>query len=258
LSENGLIHVAVTVNDRGPFLFLLDTGSNRSAVTAKLAAELGLKPIAGSRLVTSAAQTAARIVRVDTFVLGSLTQNGVLATVLTDAETTALSGGIYGVIGQDILGNCNYTLDYQHQRLVWDGERTNTKTAVVRLRLRRDEGRWLVALPQNKTGGEIVWFVPDSGAAAFVVFDRGVTSPLHMTRSSADPEVVTVAGARQVRLAVLRQLRVGTMMFENCPTLLIDRREPDAPAGDGLLPLSTFASVSFNVREGFLLVRERR
>jgi hypothetical protein len=39
LSESGFIHVPVTINGRGPFNFVLDTGSNRSAISALMQAK---------------------------------------------------------------------------------------------------------------------------------------------------------------------------------------------------------------------------
>ena len=258
LSESGFIHVAVTINGRGPFNFVLDTGSNRSAVTTKIAAELELKQVAVTGLVTSASERAVTIVRIGSFALGGLLRSGVLATVLADRDAAALGGDADGIIGQDVLGDSNYTIDYQHQRLLWGVDEAAPTPGTARLSLRRDEGRWLVALPQDKQGGEIVWFVPDSGATSFVVFDRGLKSPLHVTPLPAGAEVKSVTGGRQVQTAVLRQLRVGKVVFRNRPTLLIDRHEPNAPAGDGLLPLSEFVSVSFNASEGFLIVRGRQ
>ena len=69
--------------------------------------------------------------------------------------------------------------------------------------------------------------------------------------------MTSLTGKRRVKTAVLLQLRVGKVVFQNRPALLIDRHDPDAPAGDGLLPLSEFVSVSFNASEGFLIVRGR-
>src|SRR5262249_5696175 len=42
VSENRNIAILVALNGHGPFTFLLDTGSNRSAVSARVASALGL------------------------------------------------------------------------------------------------------------------------------------------------------------------------------------------------------------------------
>jgi predicted aspartyl protease len=258
LTASGLIKVPVTINGKGPFNFVLDTGSNRSAVTSKIATELQLKAVAQSRLVSSVLQQAVDIVRFETLALGSFSQDSVLATVLPERDAAALGVEADGIIGQDVLGNSDYTLDYEGKQLVWGFPEEAAPSASTRLSLRRDEGRWLVGLPQNKDGGEILWFVPDSGATGLVVFDRGAGSPLRMTRLSMQAEVSTATGERQVQAVLLHQFRAGEVVFHNCPALLVNRHEPDAPAGDGLLPLSAFASVTFRSREGLMFVRGRR
>jgi predicted aspartyl protease len=256
LGESGLIYVAVTINGKTPLNFVLDTGANRSSITASVAARLDLRPVAVSGLVTSASERSVHCVRFDTIEMGSLTRNGLLATVIADTDAAAIGRNVDGIIGQDVLGDSNYTLDYDHKHLVWDVDET-LMPAGTRLSMRQDEGRWLVALPQDRKGGEIVWFVPDSGATTLVVFDRGVAVPLRWTRLPEMAPVLTVSGGNQFQSVVLQQLRVGKIVLQNRPTLLIDRRDPDAPAGDGLLPLSAFSSVTFNTREGYLVVRAK-
>jgi hypothetical protein len=191
----------------------------------------------------------------DTLSLESLSKSGVLATVLPERDAAALGIEADGIIGQDILGDSDYTLDYERRLLIWDVPQAAGSPDATRLSLRWDEGRWLVGLPQDSDGGKTLWFVPDSGATGLVVFDRGAGSPLRMTRLAKQSELSTVTGARPARAVLLHQFRAGQVVFRNCPTLLVDRHEPDAPAGDGLLPLSAFASVTFKSREMALFVR---
>jgi predicted aspartyl protease len=258
LNGSGFINVAVVVNGNGPFNFVLDTGSNRSAISARLVAQLKLPVVATSAIVTSAPQRSARIVRLDSLSLGSVTRNGILATVLGNEALAGMDGAADGLIGQDLLGDISYTLDYERQQLIWDIDgRTPPSNSMV-FQLRRDEGRWLVGLPQSKRGGDVVWFVPDSGATAFVIFDRGSPSPLRLSRLAIETEVTTVNGTNSVQTVVLREFRVGAVVFQNRPGILIERRNPDAPSGDGLLPLSAFASVTFDADDSYLVVRRRQ
>jgi predicted aspartyl protease len=256
IGEDGLIAVAASVNGRGPFRFLLDTGSNRSAVSPRLAAELRLEPVAKTTLVTLGHQRAGDAARIESLTLGNLTVRDLRVPLLTDGELDALGAGLDGVIGQDVLSDYNYTLDYRRSRLRWDGDETEHRNG-VRLPLKRDEGRWLVGLPQHDGGDRVLWFVPDSGASGFVVFDRGGSMPLPLTPLPATARVTTVLGTGQARGAMLGRLRVGQVIFANTPALVVDRREPDAPAGDGLLPLCVFARVSFNASRRYLEVQAR-
>ena len=256
LTETGAILVPVVVNG-DHFRFLLDTGSNRSAVSNGLVARLGLAAIARTSVVSSRGTTSNDVVHITDLTLGTLAIHDVLASVVPDLQLGAIASGLDGIIGQDVLVDANYTLDYRHKRLTWDNPASSEVDGSIHLMLRREEGRYLVALPQSTKEGDVLWLVPDSGASAFVLFThdgapRLRTTPLHMPA-----DAVTVSGSDVVQGARIIALRVGATVFENRPALIIDRRDHDAPAGDGLLPLCAFASVTFNARGGYLMVRAR-
>jgi aspartyl protease len=79
-----------------------------------------------------------------------------------------------------------------------------------------------------------------------------------MDPAPGSAEVFGLAGRRvDARQMVLRELRVGSVKMKNQPAVVMERDAQDAQEGDGLLPLHVFASVSFNCREGYLVVRAR-
>jgi hypothetical protein len=59
-----------------------------------------------------------------------------------------------------------------------------------------------------------------------------------------------------IRVMLLPRLQVGSAIIGRQPALLVPRNEPDAPAGDGLLPLHLFSSASFNCSEGYIVLRK--
>ena len=77
-----------------------------------------------------------------------------------------------GVLGAGLLANLNYTIDYKRKQLSWDAAEARPGNDAGKLVLRESQGRLLVELPQSRD--VIVRFVPDSGAAGLVVFDRHV------------------------------------------------------------------------------------
>ena len=245
----GQIRVQAFVNGQGPFVFALDTGSNVSSVGAGVAERLALPVVAKTDLKTSAGRKTQIVVRLDRLAVGSAARNALLATVIEKAQLEAVGSGLDGVIGQDLLLGFNYTLDYRNRRLDWG--RTE-QDGGARLALVRRNGRVLVELPQ---ADRVLRFVPDSGAESFVIFERRGQAPLPLAETGRSARLVSVAGLRDVRVMVLRWLRVGDAMVENQPALVVARDEPDAPEGDGLLPLHLFTSVSFNNTEGYVVVR---
>lgn len=250
ITGSGLAFVSVTINGAGPYRFVLDTGSNRTGVSAHLAARLKSPAIATTTVVSSTGTATGSVIRLDEIGLGHVVRRDLLTVVLpTDLTTLGLKAD--GVLGQDFLADETYTIDYGRRRLVLDGP---VELRGTRLALKRDEGRWLVALPQDARGDSVVWFVPDSGAQALVVFDRGTRLPLRLT-ALPDVAVSTAAGSATTRAALVRLLRVGPIELADQPAIVIDRRSPEGPSGDGLLPLCVFSSVTFHGKEGYLVVR---
>lgn len=254
IDGSGAIVVAVTINGQGPFAFLLDTGSNRSAVSSDLASRLSLAAVARTLTVTSTGTQAQQVVKLDRIAVGSVERIGLLASVVPVTQLKTAAPGVDGVVGQDFLSASDYTLDYRRKRLTWTAVGPQADSQDVRLILVKREGRFLVELLQD---GKAVRFVPDSGAAGFVIFERGDRVPVSIEEMGAGVELVSLTGSREARPVTLRQLRVGGVTLRNQRAVVIQRNEPDAPEGDGLLPLHLFASVSFNCQEGYLVARSR-
>jgi predicted aspartyl protease len=251
VSATGVVTVRVIVNGTGPYEFIVDTGSNRTAVTSRLATRLGLPAVAKTDVVTATSTETQVVTRLDALGVGSVMRREHLAAVLPDTALASLGIDADGLLGQDFLAEQNYTLDYVRGQLTWDVPPTNDKKD-VRLRLRREEGRFLAALPQSQDR-ETLWFVPDSGAQALVLFDRGgldqlTLLPLGNTRTS------TVLGASAARASLVKLLQVGPVTLRDLPAVVINH--PDAHV-DGLLPLATFAKVTFLGSDQTLIVQAR-
>jgi predicted aspartyl protease len=256
LEDDGVITVQANINGDGPFRLLLDTGSNRSAVSSQVARRMRLAAVARTTAVSATGKRDRAVVRLDALSLGNITKRELLVAVLDEEGRAALGAGLDGILGQDFLLGETYTLDYEHRRLIWEADRSS-RGDLTRLTLKEEEGRWLVALPQRQDGTDVLWFVPDSGASALVVFDRGTPLTLSLMPLPSCAMTRTATGSAVMRAVQVDRLRVGSVVMRNRPAVVVDRRSPDAPAGDGLLPLSMFESVSFDPTGSTLLVRAR-
>ena len=246
MTADALPLVDVMVNASGPYRFLLDTGSNRSAVSTRVAVALRLPAVARTAVVTAGGTTSATVVRLPSVAFGRITRQAVLATAIDTPH------GLDGLIGQDVLMTEPYTLDYARQRLVW----TPGQTGGAALPLKEADGRWLVGLQQH-AGGPPLWFVPDSGASTLTLFDHGTPLALGASRLDAGASLATMNAELSVSMARIDRLDVGPIALRNQRAVVAERREADAPEGDGLLPLSRFASVTFDPFSRSLRVRER-
>jgi hypothetical protein len=248
---DGTMSVAVMVNGAGPFRFLLDTGSAGTSVSDDLARRLDAPAVARAEVTSAAGVEPGLIVRLDGLAVGGRTAEGLLATVVPAERLRGDGAALDGVLGQDFLARFNYTLDYGRARLEWDGD-DEGNCGDVRLPLESVEGRFLVALPQDD--GSTLRLVPDSGASAFVVFDRPAGPRLPMLLSGGRRRLETLTGARDVTSGTLLALRVGALTLRRAPVAVV-RRDDWRPAfGDALLPLRMLGRVSIHARDGWMAV----
>lgn len=257
LTGTGQILVPVSVNGSGPHLFVLDTGANRSVISDALAARLSLEPVATTEMVTSSGSAVARVVRLRTVSLGAHHASDVLAPLVPAERVHAVHAKADGIIGQDVLIDAHYTLDYRRSRIIWL-DAAPWSGSGTRLALRRSEGRLLVELPQSSRQDDIAWFVPDSGASTLVLFQNGGRAAVSATPLGATTTVTTVTGDGQVQAAIVPKLRVGAGTLWDQPAVLIAGPEAGGSGAgrvDGLLPLSGFSAVTFNGREHYMVVK---
>jgi len=254
-SQHGEVLVPVFIGGEGPYRFLLDTGSSHSVISQTLATTLGASPVATAPVATSVGSILAPVVHLSDVAIGSARVESLLATSLPPDGSGILQDGIKGVIGQDFLSQFDYTLDYQSSRLSWHDEGKVEDGA--RLALEPSNGRLLVRLPQAQRCRCPVRLVPDSGANGVVLFAGTDSDHLPLDSSGASVLVSTLVGAGTARRVTVRALVVGAATLWNVPAARVVLPGSTTQDGDGLLPLSLFARVSFRHREGYMVVEPR-
>jgi predicted aspartyl protease len=257
LTPKGGIIVPVNVNGVGGVLFLLDTGSTGSVISPALAARIGAKVVARTKLVSASGQKDAVVARIEQLTVGDVTTSGVLATIaatcdLNPPDVAASGQEVQGVIGQDVLAPLRYTIDYRARQIVWHGRAIEIPGQATVLELEPHNDRFLIRLPQ-KHG--VVRLVPDTGADALVLFSKdGIAWPSLMNVGGL-VGVTGLAGTRAARTVLLPSLRIGSTTLSNVAAVVVDG-EAAAPLADGLLPLHRFRRVTFNGPERQLVIEE--
>lgn len=110
----GRIWAPVLINGRGPFRMVLDTGASDSAITAPVAAALGLVP-SSSRVVLVQGVAGSAIVptvRVDSISVGDLDVTSATLPIVADAL-----GGAEGVLGTADFSDKRIDIDFRHDRI---------------------------------------------------------------------------------------------------------------------------------------------
>jgi len=251
LRSSGAVLVPVAINGRGPFTFLLDTGSSHTSVSDELVDRLALPVAAKTRVSTAVGVQMRLVVRLEHMSIGSTSVEGLMPSVVSLAHLRRMESGVDGVIGQDFLSAFDYTIDYRRKRLRWTAERDDVH---VRLPLIRTGDRSLVQLSGNGSQGPVL-MVPDSGSQGFVIFERNGRTAVSVDDINQTVGVSALALRQAGRGAVLRELRVGAVTLRNQPAVVLEGQGSKAIEGDGLMPLHQFSSVSFNNSEAYMVVR---
>jgi predicted aspartyl protease len=249
----GEVIVPVMLGTHGPYRFLLDTGSTHTAIRSPLRKTLGAAAVAQTVLKTSVGSVSCLVVQLPALAVGAALVEGLAVTVLPDAAATVLGQGVDGIVGQDFLSKFNYTVDYRRSLLIWND--TQDGDDGFRLKLIRSGERYLVELPQGDVNQAPVRLVPDSGADVIVLFGHTNAMKLATTIHSRHVGLSSLAGGG-TGLPATVALRVGTTMLRQEPAVVV-QEEASGEDGDGLLPLHAFRSVSFNNRDGYMLIRSR-
>ncbi len=151
--------VPVTVNGRGPFPFIVDTGADHSILSAELSAALKLEPGRDVRVHSIAGVSRAATAKVARLEVGS--------HVLTDVSLPLLSRyglGAPGLLGLDAVADQRITLDFKLQQMSVSRSRGvpfDPDAVIVRAAVRRSGQLLLV---DSSVHDEPVFVILDTGA----------------------------------------------------------------------------------------------
>jgi predicted aspartyl protease len=247
--------VDVMINGQGPFRFAVDTGADRTAISASLAARLKLPPgpavilhgMAGAERIETAVISELRI--------GSNATVGINAPVLPDGPL-----GVQGLLGIDALEGQKVVMDFADRelRIIPGGRREAEDEGTIVITARRRFGQ--LVLVDASVNGVKVYAIIDSGAEHSI--GNAALRRVLEKRKAANlkpVELVSVTGRTLVGdLSTLPRMKIGGITMAGVPIAYSDAH-PFRKYGIGNKPamligadlLAAFERVSKKVR--FLL-----
>ena len=187
----GRVLAPIEINGQAPFRFVLDTGANRSAVSSRVVAALGLDPTLADSIgvhgVTGTADMPA--VALETLSAGDVVLRDVRAPILSDP----VFAGADGILGVDGLQDARIEVDFANDRVRISrstGRRAPSGYVTVPARLEQG-GLLLVA---GRIGREEVQVIIDTGAER-TLGNVPLRDALLKKRGSQDVIETTVLGA---------------------------------------------------------------
>lgn len=195
--------VPVTIEGKGPFRFMIDTGSQATVVSRRLSEHLGLPSLGHATVVGMAARKRVELVRLDGLELASRTIDNLEAPLLEAQHI-----GADGILGLDSLQDLRVMIDFRADSVSVGNARA----------LGGDRGYEIVVRARNKLGRLIITDAEIDGVRTAVIVDTGSQGSIgnlalqRRLRARKGAEVVStdVTGTDLIaRLDVARTLHIG-------------------------------------------------
>jgi len=213
----GRITLMTRVNGKGPFPFTVDTGANRSVISDRLAAQLGLKSEGTVTIEGLVGPDEVSAVHVDHIQAGSVQQRELDTAVLP-----ATSLGSTGFLGTDMLQGRNVVLDFRrHNITLTRGRGGEIDGETVTVYARRRLGQ--LVMTDAAVGNVRVVAIIDTGAEN-TIGNPALRKVLMGTRPLGPlGELIGVTGKTiPGEGARLPRIRIGTMELGGVPIVYAD------------------------------------
>lgn len=218
----GRIWAPVLINGQGPFRLVLDTGASRSAVTAAVAARLGI-PVDESSVVTLHGVTGsapAYTIRADQLEVGELLVERPTLLIVDDAF-----GGAEGVLSTEGLADKRIVIEFRRDRIeIARSRRQVAPAGFITLPVELSRGRVLVA--DARIGPVRTKAVIDTGAQQTIgnlALQRALREARRATGETREQGVIGVTGdVQEGPNAPVPSVSIGDINITNARVTFID------------------------------------
>ena len=213
--------VEVFINGQGPFAFAIDTGADRTAISASLATKLGLIGDGVAQLHGIAGVDQVRTTRLGLLQIGNKKVANIQAPILPDGSL-----GVAGLLGIDALSDQRVTMDFLGERMtVRPGdyrEPEDKDPDVIVITAKRRFGQ--LVLVNASVGGQRVYAIVDSGSQ--ITIGNPVLKRLLSKRrqdAAVPTELISVTGRRIAGdYALLPRMKIGGVTLGDIPIVYSD------------------------------------
>ena len=262
--QRALIVIPVRINQKGPFDFMVDTGSQVTVIDPSLAAELKLESQGKAGLVSVASFAQASLTVLDTLEADSHVVERSPAMVQDLGPIQAADPRIRGVLGESFLAHFDLFVDYQHKLLCLD------ETSAMRDSVRgehvpfvlpqhpEDElpfiERLVISVHLSGTGTRPILLQLDSGSDGLILYAGKEANSDLLKQATLQGGDVSKA---QRAFAILRpqNMRIGTHTLSHVYFVTPVSVQHNVPAmeADGVLPTVLFQRVYFSHSGHFIV-----
>jgi predicted aspartyl protease len=212
--------LAVMIDGRGPYNFLVDTGAGRTVISRELASVLQLPPGAKVRIRELADAADASTVQIDRLSIGNREVRHIEAPALAAQDI-----GADGMLGVDALRDLHVVMDFKTMHMstsLSHAETVDSRTIVVHGKNRLGQ----LILSHSEVRGVPIVVVVDSGSEVSVG-NPALLKLLTKRSLSRDPPATTelidvIGGRRTVEQDQVAEADVGGVVIHHMPLAFAD------------------------------------
>jgi predicted aspartyl protease len=254
--------VSVGIDGKGPFNFVIDTGSDRTVISRELASQLALPKGPDVTLHGTAG-----VEQTETAVIGRLSIGNRVVEAIDAPTLAAANLGADGMLGIDSLRDEHIVMDFKNKTLTATPSSAveyNPFTIVVRGRSRFGQ----LILIDAEVRGRRVYVIVDSGAQNTIgnlALQRLLASKPGPSGEPALAEEISVTGRRSTaELHNVAEMHIGALTIKNMSLAFADLHtfdryglsgKPAMLLGMDVLSLCDRVTVDFDRREATFTLR---
>ena len=258
LIENVQIIIPVTINHRGPYGFLLDTGAQITTVDPALAKALNLKIEGTTGIIGVGNYARTPFTNLDSVQAGSEVVEHVMAVIQDLGQIHLADSRVRGVLAGNFLEHFGLLIDYRQRLICLDkGDALEAKINGQHIGLitEPDSGRrpskpqtLTVAVQLSGIGKESLLLRLDSGINAPLLYPSGQTAHLVETGTSRLSSRGTDGVSHAFAVLARQEVQIGPHTLRAIPFVMPVSTTTNLPAPevDGLLPTALFQRVYIN------------
>jgi hypothetical protein len=258
------IVVGVSLNQSGPYNFLLDTGTQMTLVEPSLAAELHLTQFVAMPVVSLGVRAMAPVADVDLFSVGPRSLPHWKVQVYHVENLSGAGPNVRGILGEDFLEQFDTLIDVANHFLCLDDSGTmRGKIKGPQIPLLRPNRPVDGSLPECLVISVRISGVTrpvrlelDSGAYLSTLFRSPGTMPLTAYRSAEVKGSGGSGAQRMFTILPLQTMRIGPIEMDRVQFVSLNSAQEDSLPSDfdGLLSLGLFRRVFIDHAEHFVIL----
>lgn len=261
--------MSVSINQSGPYEFIVDTGSQITIIEPSLAAELGLQSVGNIEVISDVRHAEVKLVRLDLIETGHFSVQQPLVAVQSLAQIQGDNPKVRGILGENFLTHFDLLIDYAHPILCLDDtNQMQQDSPGERIPLvAKPDGEWNSPFPQPV---RISVRLSDSGSRAFILrLDSGANVPqLYVNQLGTTPWVQgknalrgSVTGKTEEFFGLMspQNVRIGKQLLRyiTFSTPMRTKQNVAVEGEDGLIPTGLFKRVLISYADRFVILDPR-